>query len=252
VRRAALLLLVALALPGAAIAQEVDLKFGQSVTVRGTKIDYVLDLGLAAMAPTRIGVDATVDLTDLQRRLPALLAGTPVVDNCGVRIALQSIEADAEEEAVIVTGRLDAELFDCERTGAAAWQRGATERVEEIDFRAAVSAELREGCVVFLLRDLDFTSQENIPAIDTGSGRVAAARTLLVEAAGVLLEEVPFCPALPAELAVLDPTYESGVPEEIGDGGLGVALRGSIDASTTTVLAVLRLLQERGVLPPRP
>jgi hypothetical protein len=245
-------LLLALALPGAGFAQEVDLEFGQSVTVRGTRIDYVLDLALAAAAPTRIGVDATVDLTDLQRRLPALLAGTPLVDNCGVRIALQSVDAEAEEAAVVVTGRLEAELFDCERTGPAAWQRGATERVEEIDFRASVSAELREECVVFLLRDLDFTSQESIPAIDTGSGRVAAARTLLLEATALLLEEVPFCPALPAELAMLDPSYESGVPEEIGDGGLGVALRGSIDASTATVVEVLRLLQERGVLPPRP
>jgi hypothetical protein len=174
------------------------------------------------------------------------------VDNCGVRIALRSIEADAQDAAVIVTGRLDAELFDCERTGPAAWPRGATERVAQVDFRAEVSAELREACVVFLLRDLDLTSPASIPQVDTGSGRVAAARTLLVEAAGLLLEEVPFCPSLPAELAMLDPTYESGAPEEIGDGGLGVALRGSVDASTATVLEVLRLLQERGVLPPRP
>jgi hypothetical protein len=243
---------VASALPPAAAAQEVDLKFGQSVTVRGTKIDYVLDLGLAATAPTRIEANAVVDLTDLQRRLPTLLAGTPVVDNCGVRITLRSIAADARDAAVIVTGRLDAEVFDCERTGPAAWQRGVTERVEQIDFRAEVSAVLREECVVFLLRDLDLASPESIPQVETGSGRVAAARTLLVEAAGLLLEEVPFCPALPAELAMLDPTYESVVPEEIANGGLGVALRGSIDASTSTVIEVLRLLQERGVLPPRP
>jgi hypothetical protein len=246
------LLLAALALRPAAAAQQVDLKFGQSVTVRGTKIDYVLDLDLAATAPTRIEANAVVDLTDLQRRLPALLAGLPVVDNCGVRITLRSIEADAQDATVVATGRLDAELFDCERTDPTAWQRGATERVAQVDFRAEVSAELREECVVFLLRDLDLASPASIPQVDTGSGRVAAARTLLVEAAGLLLEEVPFCPSLPAELAMLDPTYESGAPEEIGDGGLGVALRGSVDASTATVLEVLRLLQERGVLPPRP
>jgi hypothetical protein len=250
--RGAALLLAALALAPAAAGQQVDLTFGQSVTVRGTKIDYVLDLDLAAAAPTRIEAKAVIDLTDLQRRLPGLLAGTPLVDNCGVRIALRSIEAEAQDAAVVASGRLDAELFDCARTGPAAWQRGATERVAQVDFRAEVSAELREECVVFLLRDLELTSPESIPAVDTGSGRVAAARTLLVEAAGLLLEEIPFCPALPAELAMLDPSYESGVPEEIGDGGLGLALRGSIDASTTTVLGVLRLLQERGVLPPRP
>jgi hypothetical protein len=241
-----------LALAPAVSAQQVELKFDETMTLEGNEIRYGLDLGLEAVAPTRIGVAAMLDLTDLQHQLPELLAGLTLVDNCGLRIAVQRIEADAQESTVVVTARLDVEAFNCERTAPTAWQRGALKSANEVDVRAELSAELRGPCVVFRLYDVTPSVSGTLPEVQTGSGQRQAARALLVEAVGLLLEDHPICPALPPELEMLDPVYESGAPSEIEEGGLGLFLRGSIDVSTATILDVLRLLQARGVLPRPP
>jgi hypothetical protein len=252
VRGAWLIAAAALALAPAVSAQQVELKIDETLTVKGNEIRYGLDLGLKAVAPTRIGVAAMLDLTDLQHQLPELLAGLTLVDNCGSRIALQRIEADGREATVIVAARLDVEVFICERTAPDAWQRGALKSADEVEVRAELSAELRESCVVFRLYDVTPSLSGTLPEVQTGSEQRQAARALLVEAADLLLEDSPICPELPPELEMLDPVYESGAPSEIEEGGLGISLRGSIDVSTATILEVLRVLQARGVLPPQP
>ena len=71
--------------------------------------------------------------------------------------------------------------------------------------------------------------------------------------AGRFLEERPFCPELPPELASLDPVYEVGGPREIEDGGLGLYVDGSIDVSTGTILNISALgIAEQGIIPGPP
>lgn len=241
-----------LALAPAASAQQADLRIAETLTLDAREIGYSLDLGLNAVTPTRIGVAATLDLTDLQRQLPELLAGLTLVDTCGSRVALQRVEAEARDAMVIATARLDVASYACERTGPTAWERGALRSENEVEVRADLSAELQGPCVVFRLYDVAQSTPGALPEVDAGNGRRQAVRGLLIEAVGLLLEDSPICPEMPPELAMLDPVYDSGVPTEIGAGGLGVALSGSIDVSTGTILAVLRLLQARGVLPPEP
>lgn len=251
-RGAGLIIAVALAHGPPAWAQRVGLQFSETLTVEKSEVAYTLDLLLSAVSPTRIGVEALLDLRDLQRQLPELLAGLPLVDNCGARITLQRIDANAREAIVIVTGRLDVELFSCDRIAPTAWHRGTLEVANEVEIQAELSAELEGPCVVFRLHDVARSLPGSLPEVATGTGRREAARALLIEAVGLMLEDSPICPELPPDLEILDPAYESGSPSEIGDGGLGIALRGSIDVSTSTIVEILRLLQVRGVVPPRP
>ena len=144
------------------------------------------------------------------------------------------------------------DTYDCERTGPGTWERGELLTTEEIGVRADMSADLAGDCIVFRLIDLERDPPGVIAQLDTGSGRAQAARALLLEAVGLILEESPLCPDLPPELAVLDPTFDRGAPEEIGDGGVGVAVDGSIEVSPRSVIDLLRLLQARGLVPPPP
>ncbi|MEY8839683.1 hypothetical protein AB9K41_11710, partial [Cribrihabitans sp. XS_ASV171] len=77
-------------------------------------------------------------------------------------------------------------------------------------------------------------------------------RNLLLSLAEAVLARNPICPRLPAAIASLDPDFTDGGTVEIGDGGAGVALTGSVDVSTATIIDMLNSLQARGTLPPRP
>lgn len=223
-----------------------------TIDIRRADVAYGLDVGLSAAGPTRIEVETLLDLRDLQSRLPDLLAGEVLLDICGGQIDLRRLEAEANGQRVDVRGRVGVETFDCARTGPGSWERGALKDAEEIGLRAELSAEVAEGCVVFRLLDLSRDPQGAFARLETGSGRAEAARALLVEAAGLLLEGAPLCPDLPPELAVLDPLFDRIAPEEIGAGGVGIGIDGSIDVSPDAVIALLRLLQARGAVAPPP
>ena len=49
-----------------------------------------------------------------------------------------------------------------------------------------------------------------------------------------------------------DPVCSAAGITEIGSGGVGVALDGSIDVCVSTILDLLAFLQEEGMLPPEP
>jgi hypothetical protein len=229
-----------------------EIRIGDILEMRGREIPYGIDIGLDAIGPTRIGIETTLDLRGLQAQLPDLLAGETLVDICGGRVALRRLEAEAREERLIAKGLLDVETFDCGRTGPGTWERGALLKAEEVGVRVELSAEVVEGCVVFRLLDLARDPPGALGQLETGSGRAEAARALLLEAVGLLLEENPLCPDVPEELAVLDPSFDRGAPQEIGEGGVGVVLDGSIEVSPRTVIDLLRLLQARGVVPAAP
>ena len=116
----------------------------------------------------------------------------------------------------------------------------------------AASVELRDNCAYFSILSLDLTaaeaSRERLLEADT----LKEVNDLILTALGLVLNESPICPELPPELASLDPIYARGGPREIGDGGLGVLLEGSVDVSVATILDVLTVMQERGVIPGPP
>lgn len=238
--------------PPATQAGQAAFRVDDSIDVRGTEVGLGLDMRLAALGASRIGIETMLDLRDLQARLPEIVAGEVLVDTCGGRIALQSLEAQAREAAVIATGRLSVETFECARTGPGSWERGELTGKEDVGVRAEMSAELAGQCVVFRLLDLTRDPPGAFAQLETGNGRAAAARALLLEATRLILEANPLCPELPPDLAILDPRFDRGTPQEIGAGGVGVALDGSIDVSPRAIVDLLSLLQSRGALPPPP
>jgi hypothetical protein len=227
-------------------------KITDSIDIDGTAVAYGLDFRLAAGGPTRIDVETTLDLRELQRELPDLLAGAVLSDICGGRIMLRRLEAEASGRRVAVSGVVNVESFDCAQTQPGTWERGALLDANEIGVRAELSAEIVESCVVFRLLDLSRDPPGPFVQLETGSGRVEAARQLLLEAAGLLLEEASLCPEFPPDIAVLNPRLDRIAPEEIGDGGVGIGMDGSIEVSPTTVLDLLGLLQTRGDRPRPP
>lgn len=103
-------------------------------------------------------------------------------------------------------------------------------------------------CIVLRIPELGHDARAGVenPAV---SERVALAGALALDAVNLLLQDRPVCPDLPAELLVLDPTFDRVAPQEIDEGGVGVALAGSIDASPANLVELLRLMQQNGSLP---
>ncbi|MBE9638191.1 hypothetical protein [Salipiger mangrovisoli] len=233
-------------------SDELRLRLEGSLGEQAPPVPYRLDLRMWPQSPTRIGLAAMLDLRAVQQQLPDLAEGAVLVDDCRARVSVENIEATAQEATVVVLARLDARSFTCDRVGDSAWQRGALEQREQVDVRAEVSASVVRNCAVFHLVDL--ARDPPLPLVSQGrqGARTEAARTLFIDAVDLLLKARPLCPELPEELRMLDPRFDEGAPQEIGDGGLGIHLAGSVDLSAATIIALLKLLQERGVLPPRP
>jgi hypothetical protein len=164
---------------------------------------------------------------------------------------LTELAAEAEGDVVSVTGLIDAQFFECERTSETGFQRGAPTDKLQLEFSASASGRLREKCITFELVDLAVNPLQHVEDRALTED-LEAVRVIFLEVAGRFLEERPLCPELPPELASLDPVYESGGPREIGDGGLGVYVSGSIDVTTTTILEILRVLQSEEVIPGPP
>ena len=248
---AAPFLLAASALCSAASAQQVEFDLENTLTLGETEIRYRLDLVMTAVAPTRLAVEALLDLRDFQQRLPGLLAGEPVAEGCGSRTDLTDLSVKAEGDVVSITGLIDTQFFECERTSETGFERGAAKDRAELVFSASASASLRGKCITFALTDLALSPLQQVedPVL---AEDLQAVKVILLDVAGRFLEERPFCPELPPELASLDPVYEVGGPREIEDGGLGLYVDGSIDVSTGTILDILWVLQSEGIIPGPP
>ena len=146
---------------------------------------------------------------------------------------------------------MQSQFFECRRTGETGWQRETEKNALALGFSASATASVVDNCAVFELVDLTLLpGQRDVPPEEDED--LKAARILLLEAVNVLLRRRPICPELPPELASLDPVYGSGGPRELGDGGLGIYLEGSVDVSTATIVEILAVLQREGILPGPP
>jgi hypothetical protein len=238
--------------PVSAAPGAVDVSSASTIDLRGSEVSTALDVRLSAVAPTRVAAAALLDLRDLQRQLPGIAGGEVLVDTCGGRVVLRGLQLDGDETDIVAQARLDVETFECVRTGPGSWERGALKNAEEVGVRAGLSARAVGNCLVFRVFDLRRNPPGALAQLETGSGRAEAARGLLQAAIDVLLEDNPLCPELPPVLAVLAPVLDRASPQEIGDGGVGIALEGTVGAGPDTLVALLRLLQRQGVLPPPP
>lgn len=235
-----------------ALAQGVTLKLNDTLLLRDQEIPYGFDLRLSAVGKTRIGVDAFLDLRGAQAALPALINGTPLLEVCGNDTVLETIELVADGNSLRLDGRLQASFFVCENLGGGSFRRGEPRFDLTADVTAQASVEIVDNCALLDLSDLKLQPNRDLAGLDQESKDLQTARELLVEALALVLDQLPICPELPAPIASLDPTYGDVIPTELGDGGVGLQLRGSFDAGPRPILDVLDVLQTRGIIPGRP
>lgn len=233
-------------------AQNVDFQLSENLKVKDAEIPYELDLTLSAVGPTRIGVDAMLDLRDFQQQLPALAAGEIILNLCGNESTITKLRVEAEDQDLSLLGQVQSKFFECDKVNETTFERGVSRFDLNLDVTARASVDLASNCIVFKLVDLAVQPHEQILDFQDGSENLEAARALLVAALDLILAERPFCPKLPPELAALDPIYNEGGPRELGDGGVGIFLRGSVDVGPQTIVDILNVLQDNGIIPGRP
>ncbi|WP_170335597.1 hypothetical protein [Ruegeria arenilitoris] len=233
-------------------AQQVNFVIDAKLPVRDTELPYTLDLNLTAAAPTRIGVGALLDLREIQKTVPEQLADNAIIDNCGLQVRLDDLNLKAENDAIGLDGDVTITIFECSRTGERDFHRGEQKRAILANMSTEATVELRDNCAYFKLIDLTLTAPEAQREQLLQDDTLESVKELTLAAVDLVLNETPLCPELPAELASLDPVYDKGGPREIGEGGLGVFLDGSVDFSPSTILDILTVLQQQELIPGPP
>lgn len=233
-----------------AIAREVKLDFLQTLETPEAEVPYRLSMTLRDLAPTRIGVDALLDLRDVQAALSDRLSDSELAQTCNAQATLDTLKAVANGDDVAVRGEFTMETFKCDRKSGQPPKRLDRIAGNTVTFSAAAAARVTDQCVYFELSGLELSLSNPLPTTEAQEAFLKDARAIFLKVTNALLKRTPICPQLPDELASIDPRYSSGGTVEIGDHGVGVALVGSFDVSPETILDILRVLQEAGKLPP--
>jgi hypothetical protein len=223
----------------------------EEVQTKAGPVPVVLYLGLAPAADTRLHAEAFIDLRLAQIRLPELLSGV-VVDKCRQEILLDFVGATAERDAVRAVGSVEARFYTCRKEGSSEEERGRRLFTQQVDAVAVATALVRENCIVIRLVDLELDPKGILGGLASLLGLTERVRASILERSATVFAENPICPALPAELSSLDLRFTSGGPREIAAGGLGAALAGSVDTSAATLVSLLAVMKERGVLEEAP
>jgi len=224
----------------------------KSMDLRNAPVRYRLALDLEALAPTRIGMAAVLDLRDLQQHLATLAEGLVLIDTCVARIELLSAGVEVSGKDVVASVDVNARGSICKRGDSGDPEAVNEAEIDQLSIRAGASVNLADNCLTVQLAQL--RSEEPLPLLEdrTKAAKIAALRFQAVGLLNALLAARPLCPELPKELRALAPQFTQGTFQEIGDGGLGVDVAGSVNLSAEAVLALLAVLQEKGVLPPAP
>ncbi len=233
-------------------AEQVNFKISENLNAGNFELPYTLDMKLNAVAPTRVGVDALLDLRDIQKTLPERLADSARIDNCGVQVKLDDLSILAKGNVLTLQSRLGVTRFDCGRISEKDFRRGNELGAFSANLSADVSVELEDNCAYLKIPDLTLASPESTRDRLLKENTLAEAKSFMLAAVDLVLRETPLCPKLPKELASLDPSYDIGGPREVEDGGLGVFLSGSLDVSPSTIIEILIALQRAGKIPSSP
>ncbi|MFC3612144.1 hypothetical protein ACFORG_00105 [Lutimaribacter marinistellae] len=247
---AALAAMLTLATPAA--SSEVTFTFDRNLETPEGSVPYRLDLALRDVAPTRIAARAQLDLREAQAEIAQRLSNRTLIDTCNAHLELDRVGLTAENATLAAGGKVLAEFFACERERLQPVDRGEVQFSQTLALAAAISVSVADNCVNLRLQDLRLAQDGPIELTADQQEFLDQARTLLLGLVERVLATSPICLELPPELASLAPEFTDGGTVEIGDGGVGIDLTGSIDVSTTTIIDVLNLLQRRGAMPPRP
>ncbi len=225
----------------------------RDVQVQGTPVTIVahpqVALGLGWSGVTA-QVVTDVDLGDLQRKLPAILAASARKERCGERATVSDATSTPAPPAVSLTGRIHYEQWACSPVGVPHLKDGHV-RLEGKDEPTRIAATTAKVCI-------DLT-----PRIE-GNRLILAARTRCLEPEGEAgqvvdrlhlektLEQLAdkalnqalghedLTAMLPAELRPYHPTFTDARFTQLADGTLGLHLEGTLSAGAADLAALAR------------
>lgn len=231
----------------ASYAGEVEFFLTKTTPVRGHDIPFPVYVGLAPQTETRMDVNAFVDLRELQGELPDLVSGHYDA-SCGVALDVNFIQAVAEGNSVRASAEVDSSLYRCRKRGTDEESRGIRYLSPRADVVVSATAEASGTCIRFKLVDVQLSPKGLIGGLANLFGVTEKLQDAVMTKGAEALDAHPVCPSLPDGLGDLDPDFETGGPREIGKGGIGAGLSGSLDVSADTLISLLSTAKSRGML----
>ncbi|MCA0873876.1 hypothetical protein LCL97_23845 [Seohaeicola saemankumensis] len=222
-------------------------QFIRSVAVRGVPLPYSAIVDVTPRGPTRLGIRVLLDLRDMQRNAPGLLS-TVLDETCNQKYAVAVADAGASGSSVTLRGQFQAKLFTCNTSDPKVHFRGPLALGQNLNVAASAEAVVRGQCLHLRMTDLDADLAGLIGDIADLTGLDDKAQDLVLTRGNEVLSRHPICPELPQELAGLDPRFFGGGTTELGKGGVGAYLDGSIDVSAATLLDLVEVMIERDLL----
>ncbi len=210
-------------------------------------LPLVVYLGVAPENETRLRVNTFVDLRPMQTRLPEIVTGV-VDETCERRIELDLQAISAESDAVRARGVVKATFYDCDDPNTLSQTQGAVLLSQTVDAEAVISGRLVNNCVSFELMELDLRPRGVLGAITDFLFSSEDTRSAVLKKVNAGLASHPVCPELPDELAALSPEFYSVRVQEIGEGGIGARMSGSLDISAPALIELLTAIKNRGLL----
>ncbi|MCA0873875.1 hypothetical protein LCL97_23840 [Seohaeicola saemankumensis] len=215
------------------------------------EIPYSARITLSEVGPSRVGFQTHADLRHFQAALPEMLS-LDLNQTCRAHLELGMERVSARLDALDLSGRISAALYECEGLRTDPATRGSAIYQQGLTLELTAAAVLEDQCL-FMRVDQVALTPDRPTAVDLDLEEEVLERARAVsEAAAEILSRVPICPDFPPELQALDARLQKGGTKDIGAGYLGAYLEGHIDVSPAAIVALLNALQHRGVLPPRP
>ncbi len=197
--------------------------------------------GLSSATETRLRVNAMADLRAIQARFPELASG--VYDNsCSREVSVQVLETEAIENHVELRGTMFVRFYSCNQN-ASGEERGGLWLTQEIDAKAKVEAFVEEQCVRFSVAELELDPRGFTGIIAKLFGAIDRARAEILEQAEIYFDANPICLTVPKELKPVSPQVTLVKALEIGEGGIGAEIQGSIDTDATTLVNLLSVME---------
>ncbi|MDX1743879.1 MAG: hypothetical protein R3186_09835, partial [Ruegeria sp.] len=222
---AALLSLTLLA--SEASAENVEFKIANSFPVKGKQLPFSLYLSVEDSSDTRLGIEAFMDLRSLQKNAPWIFSNV-LKDTCKQKYSLAVSEAKAQGDTIVASGQVQAKFHACDTDDPEVYYRGVLLFGQNVDAVVQAAADVRGKCARLRLVDLELDLHGFVGTVADLTGVTEKVSELILEKGAEILAKHPICPKLPDELAGLDPYFNSGGIREIGQGGVGVTLVGSV------------------------
>lgn len=229
-------------------AGEVQFSISNKIPARGKNLPYTFNAGISSVTSTRLGFRGLLDLREIQVQAPALLSGT-LEQSCSLNVDFELDDARASGDLIELVGSVDVELYRCRNEESEGTNgRGVRFISTTVGIAAAARANVQDQCVHFDLADVVLQPTGFVGGLVNLIGLTERVEEVVLTKAKEFTEENVICPEMPSELSSLNPVFDAGGTREIGDGGIGVALSGSIDTSAMTMMELLAVMQSRGIV----